>query len=299
VSKAPARNEADLRGVQHVPILSTITPGRERYCPILAAHLDEMWPRHAPVFFALPAGRSAPYTRAIPSAARTWTATLLNGLEYLRDAHGAKHVFVLLEDHFPLWPCAEDVLHETFAIVEAEDLKCVFFTKYEWPWQSTRHWIDEEGRVIGWRRIDVTRFRGHRMARMPLDFFRYNQCQPAIWNLDYYIGIVREAVRRGIGDPWKFEAYTMPEQAQHYVSEYRWPSWENGYLSSGRIDWRAVRLMKMPEARWLRDELVRERFDGVPLTPTMLYAVGECLYRLEVVGNVTSRVARRIRRTIR
>jgi len=280
-------------------ILGTVTPGRERYCPILSAHLDQMWVGHGPMYFALPAGRTAPYGRVIQSDATTWTGTLLYGLEYLKNTVGGTYVFVLLEDHVPLRPCDPGLIANALDVVEAEDLKCVFFTKYDWPWESTDYRLDEDGRVIGWREIDIVAIRGHRMARMPRDFFRYNQCQPAIWNLDYYIEVVKGAVRRGISDPWRFEAYVMPDQPQHYVSEYKWPSWSNGYLDQGKIDWRAVRLMKMPEARVLRNELLREHFKGVPLKPDLLYVLGECVRYSEQLRALPGRIARRVGRSLR
>lgn len=279
-------------------VLGTVTPGRERYCPVLARHLDEMWPAHPPMYFALPAGRTAPYARLIQSGATAWTGTLLSGLLHLRNVVEADYVFMLLEDHAPLWPCDAPVIERVFDVMQVEDFKCVFFPKYNWPWQSTDNRLDEEKRIIGWRQIDVIEVHGHRFARMPKDFFRYNQCQPAIWYLDYYIEVVQEAIRKGIHDPWRFEAYIMPSQPQHYVSEYKWPSWPNGYLDRGMIDWRAIRLMKMPEARLLRDMLVREHYQGAPLTPGLLYALGECRHYWDVLVGLSLRILRYVGRTI-
>lgn len=248
-----------------------MTPGLEHYCPLLAQQLDAMWPGHPALYYALPAGRTAPYDRAIPTPATTWTGVLSGGLSFLR-ARGATRVFVLLEDHVPLWPCDAGLVDEICRIAAREDLHCVFFTKYAWPWRSTEHRLDAEGRVIGWRRIDVVTVGGRRLARMPRDFFRYNQCQPAIWKLDYLASLLTEAARRGIGDPWAFERFSLPDQPPHYVSEYRWPSRHSGYRRRGRVYVRALYSMKLPEGRALRDALLRERF---PASPAPLqHAVG-------------------------
>lgn len=256
-----------------IPILGTVTPGREHYCPILAKQLDRMWPGHPPLYYALPAGRTAPYENVIQTDADAWTSVLLRGLEHLHDRLGATHVFIMLEDHVPLWPCDTALLAEMFELVAAEDLACVFFTKYRWPWGDTNYRLDPQGRVIGWRKIDVVTLRGHRLARMPSDYFRYNQAQPAIWRLDYYIDLLREVVNLGIKDPWRFEAYSRPNQPQHYVSEYRWPSRMSGYRREGKIYLRALYSMKMPEGRELQDELLKEVFPH--LSPRSRRLVGD------------------------
>ena len=67
------------------------------------------------------AGPTAPYDLIIPTQETTWTAVLLAGLSFLR-ARGATHVFILLEDHVPLWPCDVDLLEDVCRIVAREDL---------------------------------------------------------------------------------------------------------------------------------------------------------------------------------
>lgn len=270
-----------------IPILGTVTPGREHYCPILAKQLDRMWPGHPPLYYALPAGRTAPYENVIQTDADAWTSVLLRGLEHLHDRLGATHVFIMLEDHVPLWPCDTGLLAEMFELVAAEDLACLFFTKYRWPWGDTNYRLDPQGRVIGWRKIDVVTLRGHRLARMPSDYFRYNQAQPAIWRLDYYIDLLREVVNLGIKDPWRFEAYSRPNQPQHYVSEYRWPSRMSGYRREGKIYLRALYSMKMPEGRELQDELLKEVFPH--LSPRSRRLVGDAFLLWGRLRGITTR----------
>jgi hypothetical protein len=257
---------------RQAPILGTTTPGLEHYCPILAAHLDVMWPGHPPLYYALPAGRTVPYDRAIPTRETTWTGVLLGGLSFLRTL-GATHVFVLLEDHVPLWPCDAGLVEEICRIAVRDGLACVFFNKYEWEWRSAEPGVDPAGRIVGRPRIDVVSVGGHRLARMPRDSVYYNQCQPAIWDLDYLASLLAEAARRGVGDPWAFERFSRPDQPPHYVSEYRWPSRHCGYRRRGRVYLRALYTMKLPEGRALRDELLRERFPGA--SPSLRRAFGE------------------------
>jgi hypothetical protein len=283
--------------VMSTPILGTVTPGREHYCPILAEQLHRMWPGHPPLYYALPAGRTAPYENIIPTDAVTWSTVLLRGLEHLRDRLNATHVFMLLEDHVPLWPCDGEFLAEMIDLAVAEDLPCVFFVKYRWPWHDTSHRLDSQGRVTGWRQIDVVTLRGHRLARVPADYFRYNQCQPAIWKLDYYVDLVREAVSLGIETPWQFEAYSRPNQPQHYVSEYRWPSRMSGFRREGRIYLRALYPMKMPEGRELLEELLKEAFPR--LSPACRRLVGEAFLFWGRLRGGASEFERRHARAVR
>ena len=241
-----------------------MVPGREHYCPILARQLDRFWPGHPPLYYALPAGRSAPYERVIPTDADTWTGVLRDGLRHLRELLGATRAFILLEDHVPLRPCDPALLAEYLDIAESEDLPCLFFPKWEWPWDNTRYRLDPDNRVIGWRKIDYVTVRGRRLARMPADFFRYNMCQPSVWKIDYHLELLQEAIHRGITDPWRFEAFVMPSQPQHYVADYRWPSRMSGYRREGKIYWRALYTIKLPEGQELLDELLRERFPRLP-----------------------------------
>ena len=244
--------------------LGTVTPGFERYCPLLAGQLDATWPGHPPLFYALPAGRTAPYDRTIPTDATAWTGVLLAGVEHVRRQLGCSHVFVLLEDHVPLAPCDAGLLEGVFATALREELACVVFAKYRWPAPGEEPRPDAAGRVRAWRESDVVTVGGHRMARLPRSFALYNQCQPALWDAGYYASLLTAAVARGVEDPWAFEELALTDQPQHYVSEYRWPSRHCGYRRRGKVYLRALYVMKMPEGRALRDELLRERFPWLP-----------------------------------
>lgn len=207
-----------------------------------------MWPGHPPLYYALAAGRTAPYERTLPTKATAWTAVLLEGLASLREA-GASRVFVLLEDHVPLWRCDAAVVEAVVRAAAAEDLAAVFFTKFDWPWPT--------------RAEEVLTLGGQHLARMPADFRRYNQCQPAVWRLDHYASLLTEALRRGIEDPWAFERFSLPGQPPHYVSEYRWPSRHCGYRRRGRVYLRSLYAFELPAGRELRDALLAERFPAL------------------------------------
>jgi hypothetical protein len=256
-----------------VAILGTVPLGREHYCPILARQLDVMWPSHPPLYYALPAGRTSSYERAVQTAARTWVETLLAGLEHLRQL-GNTHVFMLLEDHVPLWSCDERLLDELLGLAIGEDLPCLFFLKWEWPWRQAAYRTDADGRIRGWRQIDIVTVDGHALARVPRDSLFYNQCQPALWKLDYYTALVAAALRCGITDPWAFEKFVLADQPAHYVAPYRWPSRSSGYRRRGQVYWRALYAMKMPEGRELRDALLAERFPS--LDRSVRGALGAC-----------------------
>jgi hypothetical protein len=245
-----------------IAMIGTVSPRCERYCPILADHMDRMWPSHPPLFYALAAGRRAPYPRIIEAEASTWSAVLLTGLEQLRR-EGYTHAFVLLEDHVPLWPCDEALLADQLRMALDHDLRCLYFCKHEWPWSSTEHSYEPDGRIRGWAAIDVVTLEGYRLARMPRNDLHYNRCQPALWRIDDYVALLGDAVRKGVADPWTFETFAMPGQPEHYVSEYQWPSRRCGYRRLGRVDLRALYSMKMPEGKRLRDELLRERFPAL------------------------------------
>ncbi len=254
-------------------------PGLEHYCPLLAAQLDAMWPGHPPVYYALAAGRTARYERAIPTPATTWTGVLLGGLAALR-ARGATRVFLLLEDHVPLWPCDVERIEETLETAAREGLPCVFFPKFDW-------------RPPGGGEGDPATAGGRRLARLPRDYRCYNQCQPAIWDLGYYASLLTEAVRRGIEDPWAFERFSLPGQPPHYVSDYRWPSRHCGYRRRGRIYLRALYSMKLPESRLLHDALLRERFPR--LSAPLRHALGEAFRLWGRLRRIPERSARRRR----
>jgi hypothetical protein len=259
-----------------------VTPGCEHYCPLLAEQLAAMWPGHPPLHYALPAGRTALYPRTIPTAATSWTGVLAGGLAALRE-RGARHVFVLLEDHVPLWPCAADLIEEVLRIAVREDLPCVVFPKYGWPPRGGEE-PGAERRGLA-PEVEFVCLGGQRLAKLPRDFRCYNQCQPAIWNLDYYAALLAAAARRGIEDPWAFERFVLPGQPQHYVSEYRWPSRHCGYRRRGRVYLRALYSMKLPEGGALRDALLGERFPRVPAPVRRALGAGLSLWgRLRRVG---------------
>jgi hypothetical protein len=231
-----------------LPLLGTVTPGHEPLCPLLARQVHAMWPGPLELFYALPAGRTAPYDRTLPTDATTWTGVLLAGVRAVKQMTGSSHLFILLEDHVPLWPCDDERLGQLEELAVTEDLSCLFFTKFDWPWRGS----------------EITTVGRHRLARLPRDFRFYNQCQPAIWKIDDYIAVLAAAVKAGVEDPWAFERFSVPDQREHYVSDYKWPSRHCGYRRGGKVYLRALYTMKVPEGKPLRDALLAERFPRLP-----------------------------------
>jgi hypothetical protein len=277
-----------------VILLSTVIPGRERYCPILAKHLDAMWPGHPDLYFALPKGKDSSYDKIIRTSAETWLETLQEGLEHLKKTHS--HVFILLEDHFPLKSCDGGLIEKVLLVMQEENFKCVFFVKYEWPWHKADFHKDSDGRMIGWDKIDTVTFKGLRFAKMPVNFFKYNQCQPAIWEIDYYLQVIHQAAKAGAFNPWQFESYTAPNQSPHFVCDYRWPSITNGYLSKGIIDWGAIREIEMPKGKVLRQALLKEFFKHSPFPAPILFLIGEMYFRLPAqIKYILRPLARRLK----
>jgi hypothetical protein len=146
---------------------------------------------------------------------------------------------------------------------------------HDWPWESTAHSVDAAGRIRGWQAIDVVTIGGHRLARMPRNDLFYNRCQPALWSIDDYIELTGAAAGAGIDDPWRFETFLLPDQPDHFVSGYRWPSRKQGYRRHGKVYLRALYRMAMPGGQELRDELLGERFPR--LAPSLRGAFGDLL----------------------
>jgi len=187
---------------------------------------------------------------------------LRESLAYVKQRAGdVRYVFSVIDDHCPLRLCDEGRLERIIRTAIASEMKCVVFVTYEWPWATTaERSVDDRGRTMTWNAIDVLEMNGCRFARVPKEFFRYNQCQPGIWEIDYYLSVCDRALELGIDDPWGFESMRLPNQPQHYVSEYAWPSVHHGFMARGRVNAEAIHYARGDSAamRALRSTLVRE-----------------------------------------
>jgi hypothetical protein len=111
-----------------------------------------------------------------------------------------------------------------------------------------------------WKAIDILEVAGVRFARVPEDFFRYNQCQPALWDLEYCLSLCDRALELGIDDPWSFEAMRLSGQPQHYVADYPWPTVHHGFRAAGRVNPEAIFFARGegPQLAALKQELLAE-----------------------------------------
>ncbi|MBK8725006.1 MAG: hypothetical protein IPL96_02835 [Holophagaceae bacterium] len=230
-------------GSGNIAILLQVGPGLASKCELIADALGEAWPGHPPILLALPPGSAEFQDReTIHCRDAGWVSMLRESLLYMKTRHPAvTHLLSLIDDHCPLRPCDGDRLASAIRSAVAEDMKCVAFVTYEWPWSRTAvNSVDERGRRVTWTKVDIRQVGGLKFARVPSDFFRYNQCQPALWDLDYCLSLCEQALALGIDDPWTFESHLFPGQPQHYVSDYRWPTVHHGFMATGQVNAEAV-----------------------------------------------------------
>jgi hypothetical protein len=182
-------------------------------------------------------------------------------------------VFLLLDDHYPLRWCDRSLISQHFDAIIDNKLDCLSFVTYEWPWTRTEHVDYPDSMVRTWRRIELSRFGGCDMARVPANFFRYFQLQPSFWNLDYLVDVCREAAERQCTDPWSFEGFGYSKPRQHYVGRYAWPSVHHGFLMQGKVNPDAIDFIQMPQGREFRSLLLRESigFDSVTAFRTLRF----------------------------
>lgn len=226
---------------------------------------DLFWPNHPEVLILWEDEKldtkDAAFQKADP-----WLVSLHRGLLSLKSSKPhVTHVFMLLDDHYPLRACDERRLAAEFRLIATNQLACVSFVTYTWPWNSTEHVEYSDGMIRTWRQIDIVRFDDCELARVPLNFFRYFQLQPSLWEIDYLIDVCREALEKKCLDPWSFESFVYSSPRQHYVSRYPWPSVHHGFLEKGKINLDAISFIQMPQGRKFRSFLLKEAlgFDSI------------------------------------
>lgn len=250
------------------PRLLQVGPGLAREAAMLARALHAAWPGGGRVYTVLPpAADPSGLDSPILCSSSGWVSMLAESLDRLRAADpGLTHVFTLIDDHCPLTPCDPEALDRVLRAAREADLACVSCVTYAWPWdRSETASRDARGRTMTWSEIRIVHSGGTDFAEVPADFFRYNQCQPSLWRLDYLRGLCAEALDRGIDDPWTFEAELYPGQRPHFVSALSWPSVHHGFLAEGRVNPEALFLPAPPTGdlqalrRYLRRRFRHER----------------------------------------
>lgn len=245
--------------------LLLVGPGLAPEAGMLAGALQEAWPSMPPLHVVLPAGAApAPGPgRTLVCSSSGWVRMLAEALDHLRAGNAdLGRVFILIDDHCPLSRCDGARLEAIFRIAEAQGLPCVAFVTYDWPWERTEpDSRDERGRTMTWASRDVRTWEGEAFAAVPRDFFRYNQCQPSVWDAAYLRRLCGEALAQGVDDPWSFENELFDGQEAHFVSACRWPTVHHGFLASGRVNPEALgfRGSAGPALRALR-AAIRARF---------------------------------------
>lgn len=241
-------------------IVTTTFSKREKYCDKLSPVLNAFWPGHPEVHFLTDRGKIN-HDNVIVLDSESWTRILLEGLKKLRlNYPSVRIIFLMIEDHYPLRSCDVRQLQKVFEAVLNHHLKCVVFPTYPWPWSRTSDIVLPGNKVMCWPKIDTVRFDDCLMARIPPNFFRYNQIQPAFWDIDYLIYLCDDALSRHVHDAWSFEALDVPKKEQHYVSAYQWPSVPNGFLQKGRVRKEAIEYIQVPLANEFRSFLRKEYF---------------------------------------
>ncbi len=233
----------NLGGLSSLALLMQFGPKLVPYHGLLLRSLESAWKGHPSIYAALPPASPAPADcRLIVCRRAGWVSMLRESLAYVKQRAGdVRYVFSVIDDHCPLRLCDEGRLDRIIRTAIAGEMKCVVFVTYEWPWAITaERSVDDRGRTMTWNAIDVLEMNGCRFARVPKEFFRYNQCQPGIWEIDYYLSVCDRALELGIDDPWGFESMRLPNQPQHYVSEYAWPSVHHGFMAGGRVNAEAI-----------------------------------------------------------
>ncbi len=179
-----------------------------KYCNRVLPLLEAFWTDHPPVIF-LSDNDNLDSKHIFVKRANSWLEILFHGLLSIKASNpDITHIFLLLDDHYPLRACDEELIAINFDVALRNDLACVSFVTYVWPWTTTECVDYPDGMIRTWRRIDTRRFHDCEMATVPNNFFRYFQLQPSLWQFDYLIDICREAYEAQCSDPWSFESFT-------------------------------------------------------------------------------------------
>ena len=76
----------------------------------------------------------------------------------------------------------------------------------------------------------------------------------------------KAALESGITDIWQFEAMQWDAAAQHYVSNYQWPTVHHGFLAAGRVNPAAIAYLDKEAGNQLHLQLIRDLIGvGSPL----------------------------------
>jgi len=227
---------------ERVVLMVSTYAGAAHFIPHVREALAEMWPGHPPLRFLTDGGAAGP--DVILGSNRAFVPLMAQGLSAIRkEFPGATHVFHMLEDHCPLRRCEEDHINAGIRAALTGELPAVVFVTYEWlPYFSN----------------EIAEIAGEKLIVLPKSYFRYYQVQPTLWRIDYLERVLGEAERRGISDPWSFEAMQLDNVERHLISKYSWPTVHHGFLTQGKIHHRAIDYADREAKCGIRTALLRE-----------------------------------------
>ena len=218
----------------------------ERYCDTLVRLMDHMWPEHPEIWF-LTDGNTIAHENTIQFPGANWIQILHGGVSQLRSRYpDARHVYLILEDLYPVWECREETLSQIHRAALEASLNVVFFFAYQCQ-------PPVEGAVAAG---GVT---FHEMSR---EFQYYTSLQPALWNLDYLLTVCEHALQAGLETAWEFEWINLGRR--HHVAEYHWPCIFNGLFTQGRVNLEAVRQLKAKPFSGFKRQLLMEFIGDLP-----------------------------------
>ena len=132
--------------------------GVAKYFARVFSLFDLFWPNH-PQVVILCEDENLGTKNATIGKENTWLDNLFRGLLSIKSSNPkVTHVFMLLDDHYPLRACDEALIATEFRTIVKNLLACVSFVTYEWPWTTTEHVEYSDGMIRTWRRIDIVRF---------------------------------------------------------------------------------------------------------------------------------------------
>jgi hypothetical protein len=240
-------------------LLVTAQRRLSRYVPLIAEAIAAFWPNHPPVRYLTDGGFEEGGDIYVEEET-AFVPLLARGLQRIRkDFPNAKRVFHLLEDHSPLKPCDGSRIAAIGRIAAAHDLPTVVFPTYPWPWTKPEPMQRPRCVARVWDQIEFVTIDEEKFAAVPRNFDIYFQIQPTIWRLDYLQSVCEHAASIGVTDPWSFEKMRPVQEEQHFVSAYRWPTVQCGFMMRGRVNPRAIEFAAHPSAARIRGNLIRDQ----------------------------------------
>lgn len=231
-----------------VAIVTTTYHRREKFVTPLLDLLDKLWVDHAPVWF-ITDGSGIKHPNSIRISSKSWTVRLYEGLQQFHvRCPDIQYVYLLPEDNYPLWVFSVERVVDAQNYAIKNNLNCVTFTPVNFIFENEKRLATEKGFLY----------------EVPESFDPYSQIQVGIWKLSHLLDTCSLALEKNVLDIWSFEHIVT---SGHYVSDYRWPTFVDGFFRQGRVDSGAVDRIKIPEGTRLKRALT---FEFILMSPCYL-----------------------------